>query len=523
MPFLTYPLALLALAGIPALAVIYFLRNRFRRSPVSSLMLWRFKSRFLEGGSRITRIVTPLTFFLELLIILLIITAAVDPRWQTNKNRIPVFVILDDSFSMLAETGAGTPKEQAEKEVLRVKGYVLHFILAGKEPQLVRAPDLVSEDVSSLLRRWTCSSTSDSIEESVRLAREITGDRTAILVLTDHGPPPGFINGERIKWLAFGQKVPNSGITGAARTFVNGKDRCFLEVCGFSNEETKSVLTLADGKDRELLNKPMTLKNGAAERLILDVPRGTGAVHAWLSHDAMEPDNHVYLAPPVEPHVRVRTDISDEKLKRLFDDGLKATGMSLPELNSPELVITDSPGTEPNNPAWVVRLHTGKDARAYTGPYIVDMAHPLAKGIELSGVIWGADEPDGMAGIPVITAGNFPLITDEVLHSGRHEIHIRLNPDFSNLQDTPNWPIIMWNLLNWRLKESSGWTAEEMRLGDEIREESDLSDCLSGEWGKLVDAETVKEEYPGTSWIWILFAMAALAAHLGILTQRRRN
>ena len=30
-PFLTYPLALLALASIPALAAIYLLRNRFRR------------------------------------------------------------------------------------------------------------------------------------------------------------------------------------------------------------------------------------------------------------------------------------------------------------------------------------------------------------------------------------------------------------------------------------------------------------------------------------------------------------
>jgi len=41
MPWLAYPLAMLGLAAVPALAAIYFLRSRFRRRPVSSLMLWR--------------------------------------------------------------------------------------------------------------------------------------------------------------------------------------------------------------------------------------------------------------------------------------------------------------------------------------------------------------------------------------------------------------------------------------------------------------------------------------------------
>jgi hypothetical protein len=38
-PFLTYPLAMIALASVPALAAIYILRNRFRRRQVSSLLL----------------------------------------------------------------------------------------------------------------------------------------------------------------------------------------------------------------------------------------------------------------------------------------------------------------------------------------------------------------------------------------------------------------------------------------------------------------------------------------------------
>ena len=39
-PLFTTPLALWGLLAIPALLAIYWLRNRFRRHPVSSLMLW---------------------------------------------------------------------------------------------------------------------------------------------------------------------------------------------------------------------------------------------------------------------------------------------------------------------------------------------------------------------------------------------------------------------------------------------------------------------------------------------------
>ncbi|HEV2319102.1 MAG TPA: BatA domain-containing protein, partial [Verrucomicrobiae bacterium] len=81
-PLLTYPLALIALATIPALAAIYILRNRFRRRQVSSLVLWRFHVQSKSGGAKIHRLQLPLLFFLELLALLLLVAAATGPRWK---------------------------------------------------------------------------------------------------------------------------------------------------------------------------------------------------------------------------------------------------------------------------------------------------------------------------------------------------------------------------------------------------------------------------------------------------------
>ena len=75
-PFLAYPLALLALASLPTLAAIYFLRNRFRRRQVSSLVLWQFHAQAKEGGVKVHRPHLPLLFFLELLALALLVIAA---------------------------------------------------------------------------------------------------------------------------------------------------------------------------------------------------------------------------------------------------------------------------------------------------------------------------------------------------------------------------------------------------------------------------------------------------------------
>jgi hypothetical protein len=64
-PVFIYPLALFGLLGVPALLAVYLLRNRYRRVPVSSLMLWVDARRSREGGTRVRRLQTPLLLLLE--------------------------------------------------------------------------------------------------------------------------------------------------------------------------------------------------------------------------------------------------------------------------------------------------------------------------------------------------------------------------------------------------------------------------------------------------------------------------
>ena len=136
-PFLTYPLALIALATVPALAAIYILRNRFRRKQVSSLVLWRFQVQSKAGGAKVHRLQLPLLFFLELLILLLLVVAATGPHWKLPQSQRPLIVVLDDSFSMRALNDGVSAQTRAKNFLEKLFRFQpppnTRLILAGTE------------------------------------------------------------------------------------------------------------------------------------------------------------------------------------------------------------------------------------------------------------------------------------------------------------------------------------------------------------------------------------------------------
>ena len=174
-------------------------------------------------------------------------------------------------------------------------------------------------------------------------------------------------------------------------------------------------------------------------------------------------------------------------------------------------------------------------------------------------------------GTPVITAGNVPLLTDTERFTGTHEIRLRLRPDLSTLQNSPNWPILMWNLLQWRASQTPGLERANLRLGEdavlttklgaesveivspdgemaiqsvpdrtinlkteavgiyEIRAgvdkytftsnalyqaESDLTNKATGRWGDWGDATLRWWGYQSFAWFFLLLAIGILTLHL---------
>ena len=481
-PTFTLPLGFLSLLAIPGLVAIYLLRTRSRRYPVSSLMLWVDQQQARQGGLRVERLQAPLLFFLELLVIILLALAVAAPIIRTAQGAIPLMVVLDDSFSMLA--GADdTPKSRAiaalEEELTSQRynpfanrRYAVRYVLAGAEPQVLNEAARTADEAIAQLEAWRCLSPSADLETAVSFAAELGGTKTLILVLTDK-PPLQTLKEDRMRWWAFGIPHSNVAFVNAARTATDSGERCILEITNLSAQavRTELVIEAEDAAAQEstppMRRSTLEIDSRATRRIFLNLPPETPLLRARIGDDALAIDNEVLLLPQRRKLVLVDVRIQEPRLRSLIENALVSTDRALSAKTGAELVFLDETGAADDSAeAWSMRVISEPASSAYLGPFVINLTHPLTEGLSLGGVVWGAGVKEQFMGTPIITAGNVPLLTDTERFTGVHEIRLRLRPDLSTLQNSPNWPILMWNLLQWRASQAPGLERANFRLGE---------------------------------------------------------
>jgi hypothetical protein len=571
-PFLTYPLALLALAAVPALAAIYILRNRFRRRQVSSLLLWRFHVQSKSGGAKVHRLQLPLLFFLELLALVLLVTAATGPHWKLPQSARPLIVVLDDSFSMRAASDGISAQTRAhdflEKLFRHQPPPSTRLILAGTETRSLGSTVKSWHEVDELLAQWKCWSPDAAIDSAITLAAELGKQQANILVLTDHKPADEKISSQRLEWHAFGLPLNNFAIVNASRTAFGEQDRCLLEIANFSANPHSTKLLVQAGSNAAQ-SSLVSLGAHESQRLVFNIPSSAPSLRAALEPDSLAEDNEVQLLPPIRKRVRVQVALTNESLSALANRTLDATGLRAAISENPELVIHESDTITGSN-SWNLCWSISAATNAFTGPFIVDSSHPLAEGIALEGVVWAAASATNSPGdVPVILAGNTPLLSAREDVFGRRHLTLNLNPELSTVQNTPDFPILFWNILSWRISEMPGLKESNARLGAEVNlkttgeavtvtmpdgakqffpktggelaletpmpgiysvvtgavtnqfsvnalaaDKSDLSACATGQWGKWSEDTERRLEETSAVWIFGLLALALLTTHL---------
>ena len=481
-PTFTLPLGFLALLAVPVLVGIYLLRTRSRRYPVSSLMLWVNQKQAREGGIRVERLQIPLLFLLELLALIFLALAVAEPIIRTSKSQIPLIVVLDNSFSMLAGV-EDTPKSRAIKaleELLAPEGlnplakpsYGVRYVLAGTEPQLLNEVAKSAGEAIDELQRWRCLSPSADLEAAISFAAALGDSKALMLILTDELPAHP-LESEQIQWWGFGIPQPNLAFVNATRNPSESSERCLFEITNLSGgaRKTELVVELHDAAGAysvtPLHRSTADILPMETHRIFLNLPPKTPALRARISEDSLSIDNTVVLLPQIRKPVHVDIRIQDQRLRFLVEDALEATERSVPTTTQPELIFLDQAVlADDANEAWLMRLVVEPEASAYLGPFVVNRAHPLTEGLSFDGVVWGAGMSEEFIGVPIITAGNVPLLTDTERYTGIHELRLRLRPDLSTLQTSPNWPALIWNLLEWRASETPGLERSNLRLGE---------------------------------------------------------
>ena len=576
MPVFSFPIAFLALLAVPLLVAIYFLRNRAKERRVSSLLLWLDVRQRWDGGQQIHKLQTPLLFFLELLAILLLVMAAAKPLLRAGDAGKPLVIVLDDSFSMQAggEDSSRNRAVAAIRSELRASRYdPVRLVLAGETPQLLGEATGNAEQAIKLLENWKCGAASAKLEDAVAFGFELGGNRARVLVVSDHAPVQQPTD-SRLQWWAFGSALPNLAFTAATRSARGEEERVMLEITNLSAQPAMANLTIES--DTSANPQVFSLAANEARRIVLTIKNSDSPLRAKLGQDDLPVDNEVVLMPEASKIVRVDLRLNDPKLRELVERALESSAQTRISSEKPELVITDK--SEPQSSdadAWTLQLLNEAGASSYLGPFVVDRAHPLTDGLSLGGVVWGAASSQ-LAGTPIITAGNIALLTD-IDRNGRHELRLRLRPELSTLHETPNWPILISNLIEWRADVAPGLRPANVVLGgianvtvepevqsvslldpknqrrelpvrDKVlavnadtagvyelragqarysfaanavsRDESDLSKTTSGKWGSWANATTLQWEYRSVVWVLLLLVLAVMVVHAWLIRQR---
>lgn len=542
---LTTPLALIGLAAIPALLAVYLLRNRVVRRNVSSLMLWVERSRMDHGGAKLQRNRLPLLFFLELLILLLLIWAAAGPRVLSMQATRPLTIVLDNSASMgaVGRDGLSTAQrvlKRLPKLVEKERFAPVQVVLAGHEPRWLGADAVEALLKGKHIDEWNMQAPAFDVEKALLLARAGSHPETKLLVVSDARPEQA-PEGGRLRWLATGRPLPNAGFVNAVRS----ADRCMVELQGSGTVQ----MTLTLGAQSRTV--PVELEQGTSRRMVFRLDDPSAHFEASLPDDALAIDNHVLLLPAPERRVRVIQSVQHPELRLLVTRAIESTGMQAATNGPCELLITDSAEAVTDANTWVLRMHPAQDAAPFTGPFVMDYDSPLMDGLAFEGLVWAGSSTAPLPGMPLVMAGNVPLLTrmDDLV--GRARFFMQFDPELSTLQYSPAWPTLFWNLMQARAALQPGFREVNLRPGMtpdftgsatlpelgspgliEVESdgtvfraaynfldatESDLSDCGPGDDGDWLEPETIDRHYADLTPLAVLAALALLAGHQFLL------
>jgi hypothetical protein len=480
----TAPLGLLALLAIPAIIAIHLLRRRFPVRPVAGQVLWRLSADVPDGGRRVDRLPISRSLLLELLAAVALALIIAGARLSSSTETRHLVVLLDDSASMGAIDPAGaSARDRAVRRVLDEVERIgprgrITIVRSGERPAVLVGPAAFSAEAAPALDAWTPDARRHSLAPGLRLTRELAGDTGSVLVLTDsvpEGTADRLADGEQ--WAALGAALPNVAIADAhrSRSGADNGSTVALTLRNYDDAAATRELRVVTG-GTEVLTRTIDVPSGASS-ISIPLPAGLPAVRATISDDALAFDNSVVLVEPRPRVVGVANHLSDGRGRAALDRAIDA----LPEVtrgNPAHLSFLDGRSNEAaaTPGAWTVRFGapglegaTPASAADYVGPFVIEKRHPLLQGVTLGGVVWtGAVPLAAEAGRPLVSAGDVGL----VVASGDPAMQafvFNLDLERTNLLRSPDWPIVISNLVETRRRELPGPERWNYRVGEWVR------------------------------------------------------
>lgn len=484
--YLANPWGLLGLLGLPVIAFIHLYHRRFPPQYVGGLFLWANETEVRMPGRRRDRLPVTATLILELLAAFILSLVLSDPRLSDWDEVRHLVAVLDHSASMQGQPEGEVSFREAviqkleERFAKLPRRSVVTLIRTGSTPlTLIRRGTL--DEAREALTKWQPNAPRHRFAPAwEELGMQLVEESGSILFLTDELMDQKEVP-RNLEVVSVGRKLENICFNAARWTFdsVAKKGQVFVRVHNYGLDPAECQLVVKSS-GQEVSRQTLTIPADRATAVELPVPGGLGTLELVLEkdQDGLRFDNQVQLVEPQVRPVKVSIDALPEFSRKQVERVLKITpdvAISTPA-QDPHMVFGQA-GQLPDSKGslWWIGMGPMEKAGAEAkesidleGPYLVDRRHPVADGISLGGVIWAGVQPVPYEMIPLISSGRSILLGQL---KGTQTTAFVMNIDLkrSNLVESPDWPVLINNLIEQRRDALPGLRRWNYRSGEVVR------------------------------------------------------
>lgn len=479
----TTPLGLVALLSLPVIVALHLFRRRFRERPVAGLFQFAADALPATAGRTRARLLRTPSLWLELLAALAVSLWLGGFHVGVAASARHLVVVLDDSASMAARTPDGSVADAARTRIATLLDDLagddaVTVVATGVRPTVLAGPRAEIDEARRALDAWVPAQRAHDPARAFDLASDLGRAGATLVFVTDREdlqPPAQF------RHLALGRPLANAAIV-AVRRVPRGEveERVFVDLLAFGEAPVVTGVRLeavAGEGATEITRKEVTVQPGRSLHLAWTVPASTLPFRVTLDEDALANDNVAWLVPDPVRVVPVHVALEEERVAQLH---LVRVFEALPgvvltdDAEGAALVLAAKPGSAAGSVVELVVSAPGAERDAWIGPFLLERRRvpgggdgiPLLAGLALEGVVWSA-APVDPPGLPLVLAGERVLLAEE-RGAGGVRLHLNLDPARSNLPSSPDWPILLSNLVEHVRTRMTGPGSVNLHVGDEI-------------------------------------------------------
>jgi hypothetical protein len=303
------------------LVLFYFLKLKRPRAEIPSLVLWRQVLQDHRVNSPFQKFKRNLLLLLQILLLLFLVAAALQPFWRGSpgkKRRLPVLVDCSASMGALDKPGGTSRLAEAKRRVREmIEGLAsdqqLCLISFGNAPRKLTGFTNNKRLLRDALDQIEVADVPSDLEQALRLlqALERSEPFDEVLLFSDGNFPPrvNFDLSFKLNYQRLPPAGPNLGITAlSARRAVAGGWDVFVQIEGSADAEgNASVELFQDGNS--IGNERITVARSHAQRMIFQVKGDqVSSLRVQLTpdgFDSLASDNAAYLDLPESRPLRV--------------------------------------------------------------------------------------------------------------------------------------------------------------------------------------------------------------------------